>query len=432
MLPQHFRLWILIVLVAMSAATVASARPVRVVFNDGRQITGQLVAETASTVTIAVAGIETTFPRDQIQAMEAHLTLKERYEQKRAEVADDDWAGRYALARWLYDQENVELYPLAVEELDALLGDRPTHQQAQLLRRVLNDRIADEQARMEAMGEPEPQPAEDDAPAPADDRPALTAIQPLTDSDIALIKAFEVDLREEPTVVVPREIVDEIFDLYRESPALEPFLNRDGKARFLRMPGHDQLAVIFDLRARQYYDQVMIRTEPATLREFRTRFHPNYIARYCGQCHSTTQDKYDTDFQLLTQQPNDDVTAYTNLMILRRTQLDGEPMINLEDPLSSPLVQFGLPPLEAMNPHPEVRGWRPYFSNSRDRRLSDTLRWIVTLYSSEDGGDYPIDYAVPTRPQPEPRPDPETDPQPDARPEPKPIQQPVGAQGGDA
>lgn len=402
--------WMLVavVVVLMTAVTVASARSVSVELRDGRRVSGQLVGETGQTITVAISGIETTFPRDQVVEMEMLDALAERYEERRGEVDDEDWSGRYEIARWLYDQRTGEGYELALVELGEILEHRPDDQRAQLLRQVVQARMDREGERPSAEEAAPEAPMEDDAERPmeaeagsadgsaTEERVVPGAPELLTERQVALIRAFEVDLTEQPRVVVPREVMEEVLERYRDDPVLERFLGRDGRARLHRLAGYEQLGILFDLRAREYYDDVIIRSEPATLREFRMRIHPNYVVRYCGQCHGGGAMEA-PGLTLLTDRLRDESTAYTNLMVLRRTTYDDRPMIYQNDPLRSPLVQMGLPREEAVTPHPEVRGWRPHFTGMRDRRLEEMLRWVSSLYGSA-GEDYPIEFEIPGEP----------------------------------
>lgn len=398
MLPQKARGWLLVGCLALSLAGVAAARQVRLELNNGRAIIAELVDQDDASVTVTIAGIETTLPRERIARIDDHLSLEQTFEQRRDALADDDWRGRYELAQWAYDQKEERGYELALAELEQLLEQRPSHRHAELLQDLATEALeqAQQQRRQLEQRRAEPTPRVESISAIDSSHPSL-----LSDEDVAFIKAFEVRLRERPTVVVPRDVIDEIFERYRDHPAMRPFLGRRGQARFHRLPGYEQLGILFDLRAREYYDQVIFRTEPSTLRTFRMVYNRNYIARYCGQCHGDGPRSMNAPgLKLLTRRPVEEAPAYTNLMILRRTQVNGQPLIDPYDPLRSPLVQYGLPADDAETPHPQVRGWRPYFSNRRDPRIYDMVRWMQSLYG--DGGDYPMEFELPELPGSEP------------------------------
>lgn len=108
---------------------------------DGRKITGGLVAETADTVTLNVAGFETTFDRAQIVSLEVAKTLTEQFAEQRAKIEDDNYNGRYTLARKVFETRSTEGYKLALRELDSILKASPEHQMAKLLKRIVTERL---------------------------------------------------------------------------------------------------------------------------------------------------------------------------------------------------------------------------------------------------------------------------------------------------
>ena len=378
----------------------ASAREVTLTLTNGREITGQLVSETADSVTVRIAGIETTYPRSQVGEMQVRLTLADEYQMRRDQLADDNYEGRYELAYWLYQQgtagdgpANPEALQLAMRELDAILQAKPDHEKAGLLRTVVASRLEDlRRARQPATPNdrrPRRMPRSPRRNTPAGRGAAQQQPNLLSEEQVNLIKAFEVHLDDQPRVVVPREVVNKIFEQYRDAPALEPYIEQRGQSRFRNLEGYEQLGILFNLQARELYKDVLIRDEPETLREFRIQFHRNYALRYCGSCHSERRNA--PGLKLTTRGANNERMAYTNLLTLRRTNVNGTPLIDTSNPEQSPLLQYGLPREEAITPHPEVRGWRPSFTGSDDPRFQRMADWIDRLWSDR----YPVDFEVP-------------------------------------
>jgi len=386
---------ILLSAILLTFAVAAQARDVVVVLKDGRQIRGTLVSETSSSVTIAVAGIETTFPRPMVEEMKVQLSLEEQYKQKRGEIADDNFSARYDLARWLYDQKSPAGYKLALKELDSILSDKPDHQQAMLLRNVVNERLKLEP---DKDMQDKPAPSKPDAPTPdapeaGGDQAAPEAGESelLTPEQINMIRIYEVRIDNEPRASrLQPDVIKDLYEKFRDDPVMEPYLGRRGEQRFKALKGHEQLSVLFKLRAREFYDKIDIRDEPETMIKFRTRIHPTYIVRYCGRCHGQGEAP---GLYLHTRNITANRTTYTNYMILRRTTVgqNRTPIIDKLDPQSSPLIQFGLPRRDATNPHPEAPGLRQYFSGPNDPRIADMIEWIQSLYSE----DYPVDFTPP-------------------------------------
>lgn len=387
--------------IVCAIAGAAQARDVVLTLKDGRQIRGELISESTGSVTISVAGIETTFPRPMITEVKVQMSLAEQYQQKRAAIADTDTNARYDLARWLYDQKSPEAYRLALGELNDILKAKPDHQQAALLRNVVTERLKLEPGAGDTPAPTKPdtgttQPMPKPEPAPGSE-PEADESKLLTDEQINLIRVYEVRLDNKPRIApLPREVVDEVYEKYREDPVMEQYLGLRGEQRFRAMQGVDQLRILFQLRARELYDKVQVREDPETMSTFRTKIHPTYVLRYCGRCHM--QDKAPGLF-LYTNNFNRESVVYTNYMILRRTRVKQTPLINKSNPLGSPLVQYGLPQKDAQTPHPDVPGYKQYFTGPSDRRLQEIVQWISALYGDTD--DYPIQFSPPIVGKPE-------------------------------
>jgi hypothetical protein len=404
-------------------AAHAPAREVTLILKDGRKLTGEMVVESAESVTVRIAGIETTYPRAQISDLQVRLTIAEQFRQQRAAIADTNVAARYDLARDFYDKaaqlaqepagaaQAMEAYQLALKELEAILQTNPGMQQAQLLRGVVQDRIKslqlpqppapDSPANPGTPGTPstptnptsptapttKPQPDAPQPPAPV----APGSVRLLTPDEIKLIRIFEINLKNKPAVRLPPDVVDKLFknDAYRQAPEMQPYIGRDGLAKFRNLEGYQQLQILFDLRARELYQDVIINSEPQSMRDFRTKINQNYLTRYCGSCHGEGRAN---GLYLITR-PSNDQTLYTNYMIIRNTPAK-RPLLFFDRPDESLLLQYGLPAREAISPHPEVRGtmvWRPYFTGKNDPRFTDSVDWIKSLWSDE----YPVTYVPP-------------------------------------
>ncbi len=400
--PQPWRLCLVTIIVFSCAAASALAREVILTLKDGRRITGELVSQSPDNVVIKIANISTTFDRTMVAKIEEKLTITEQYQQRLERLAKDDLAGRYQLAQWLYEQGDVrnadlsaeqraKADELAIKQLNWLLQDDSDHVQAKMLRGLVAQRI--EQRRRAA----ETAPERDDPPRRADetDRDAAPAERPkyLTEEQRNLLKIYEINLRDRPTVVVRPDTVDKIYDnpTYRADQAMADYQGVTGKAKFRNLPGYEQLRILFDLRARELYEEVVIRTEPQALKEFRTRINPTYVARYCGECHGP--DRAEHPPIVFNRKANSEQVAYTNFLILSRMRGGKRDLIDRQNPEESRLLQFGLPRDEAAYPHPDVRKFRQYFTGPEDRRYVEMVEWIRSLYFPAP--QYPIDYTPP-------------------------------------
>ncbi len=387
-------------------ATAASAREVELALKDGRQIAGELVTETSAAITVRIKGIDATIPRTEIKDDGVHykLNLQEQYQEKRDLLADDDLNGHFELARWLYDQKTPESYKLSLAELDSILTAHPDHQQASLLRSVVQDRI---KSLTKTTTPTTPTPT---TPKPPTDKPETTDKPPVSDGktprlltpeEMNLIRVYEVDIDSQPPPVinVTKDVIEAVLKKYRQDPILADYIGTNGERKLLSMDGADQLKILFKLQARDFYKKVQVREEPANLKNFKTRVNATYLVRYCGACHGEGKTP---GFFVFTQRATVDQVAYTNLILAGRAKGNGVPFLVPGQPESSALVQYGLPRKDATTPHPDVRGWKPFFSNREDKRYLDILDWIKSLYKHPD--DYPIEYKMPAPPPVKPVP----------------------------
>lgn len=220
-----------------------------------------------------------------------------------------------------------------------------------------------------------------------DDKPAL-----LTDDDIDLLRVYEVQMRDAegnpPDVRVPRAVMREVFDKYRDSDLIPR--GRSEQAKFLRADGHEQLQLLFKLRAREYYKDVRIVSPVKALRDWQ-KIHRTYVQGYFAE-HFGGADV--PGLTLVPRMRDESRVAMTNFYILTQTQIDGKPMIDRFNPAESLLLQWGLPRAEAKFAAPQgIERWQPYFKNTEDERFVDAVKWIESLVAVNQGSDYGIDYS---------------------------------------
>ncbi|MCC7203995.1 MAG: hypothetical protein IT441_02865 [Phycisphaeraceae bacterium] len=351
----------------------AIARQATITTHDGRVLEGEVIAQDDQQVTLRIAGLDTSIARADISQITFIASLEEQYHQRRSELTDDDLAGRYRLALWLFDNK---LYDQAEHELDAL-KERTTSEpepDADLLRRIdilgtaLEKRLkllrqAEEAAQQERAAL-EAQASEQSEPAD----------QRLTPTQVNRIRIYEVDLTQHPRVRVPRDVLDDLLVRYADQDIVPK--GRQNQARFLASPGWMQLDLIFRLQAREYYDRVEIVDDPPPLRTFRTDVHQRYVLNYCGSnnCHGGTEPV--GGLHILRVYPNRVDTVYTNFFRLQSLHTDNWEMLDRAKPERSVLLQFGLPRASALFPHPDVKGWRPLFATTHDPLFQMMLTWL--------------------------------------------------------
>jgi len=376
----------------------ALAQQVEIELNNGTVVQGELVAESEQAVTLLRSGIREPYLRSDIKEIrtQRELTVDEQFDQRRAAIADTDLLERYKLAAW---GVNAKAYRKALAEIQAIRlaadGDTPPSLLTALdkLETVVNNRLQLE----------EPEATPDDPTAGTDDtqtpeqRPERKELTWLTDEQVNLIRVYEVDLKDNPRVLVPNEVYNELLENYRTDSAMEPFLQSDGRRRLRTLSDSRFLRLLFDLRAREMYGKVTIRTDPPALQDFRRIMYPNFVSSYFRRQYASGDEPV---LPLLFKRGNETNEVYTNFYILAQASHNGMPMIDRDRPEESLLLQWALPRDQALYPAPQIPGWRPFFNGTDDRLFRQYVSVIDKLYQPKP--DYGIDYAVPDVRLPQP------------------------------
>lgn len=232
-----------------------------------------------------------------------------------------------------------------------------------------------------AQSQPEPRQNEDDEPAL------------LTDEDIDLLRVYEVQMQDEdgnpPDVRVPRDVMREVFTKYRDNDLIPR--GRSEQAKFLRADGHEQLQLLFKLRAREYYKDVRIASPVKSLRDWQ-KLHKTYVQGYFAQHFGGGNV---AGLEMVPRMRDERRVALTNFYILTQTKIDGKPMIDRFNPSESLLLQWGLPRVEAKFAAPEgIERWQPYYKNADDERFVAAVKWIESLIAVNQDSDYGISYSL--------------------------------------
>lgn len=386
------------VCLSLMLTTAASAREAVVKLDDGREIRGELVTENAQEVVLEIAGIRTTFARQRVSSVEYVKSIKEQYQERRTQIADDDLDKRYDLARWLFENKS---YDLAKSELADLIKRYPNDGRLVPLQNLIDAqiRIQNEQGSAPAQPRPQqPQVKQPATPKPSEQPDTGEAIDydrqaphpRMTEEQINLLRVYEVDPGKQPNVHVPNEVMEEVYRRYAGEEGVP--VGASAQRQALGWPGWRKLDLLFKLRARELYPQVIVHTEPQTIQNFRTTVHSRYLLPYCATtaCHG---GKDAGSFFVFRFEPASNATVYSNYLILNKTNNSRGYMIDHERPDRSLLVQYGLPRADAAIPHPDVPGWRPLFRNAQDPRAVGVSQWVRSLGVTPP--DYPINYQLP-------------------------------------
>lgn len=367
------------------------APEVVVYLKDGRQFKGLLAPSKPDEVVIRIAGIEARFTTAEVERYQVLPSVFERYRELRAAVGDDpDQIAR--LAEWLQSRER---YELALSEVLRALTIDENHVDSKRLKNLLEEQIRLKAAAIKPAAEPDAKNA-DKGPEP--ERPRDFPL--LTPAQINLIKVFELELADNPRILISRAAVERLLDAYVGNPSVPA--TREGRDALLHRPATESLALMYELRAREFYSEVQVQDQPKSMAMFRDGPARTWLKNSCGttECHGGLDAGR---LVLANQRTTADPALYTNFLILSlfKTQR-GQPLINWDVPERSPLVQLGLPREQSLFPHPEVpRGiaqvdaWKPAFRKRADPMFAATIDWIKAMHKPRS--DYAIDYR-PIRP----------------------------------
>lgn len=218
----------------------------------------------------------------------------------------------------------------------------------------------------------------------------------LTDEDINLIKVYEVKLDAKPTprVTIPKNVLNDFLEEYQEEEGMPR--GKTEQRKWLSSPGHEQLGLLFDMRARSYYKHVRITSRIDSLTEW-GRQH-RYIDSYFRDHFGAGAVKGLYLFPKM-QGRDKDRAEMTNFYILTQVQIDGKSMIDRFKPEESLLLQWGLPREDAKYAAPNVKDWRPYFKDKDDPRFIAMVEMIELFFRDNQGSDYSIKYRIPGQPR---------------------------------
>lgn len=394
--------------IALNQPVRPEAQEVVVTLRGGRIVQGLLARQDPNEIVLRIAGVDTPFPRRDIEAIRSLPPVRERYHAMRAAIEPNDVDGLVLLAEWLRERE---LYDEALQELAPVLELEPFNTRARELHRWLTAQVqllkrkADPAARPTSPQAQRPgQTPSPTTPPATRPVPRLTPTDPfptLTPDQINVIRVYEVDLGNPPRMRVDREVVEEFIRAYASSDQIPA--TRVGRDQLLNAPARDVLGLMFKLQAREFYPRVRVLEDPASIRMFKDRLHGSagWLTNACAttRCHGGAEAGR---LYLQARRPNSDATVYTNLLILDRFRLaDGTPLIDYDRPTRSPLLHMGMVRDVSLYPHPEVPGlggpgWRAVFRGTDDRQFQRAVEWIGAMYRPRIP--YPVEYEPPVPP----------------------------------
>jgi hypothetical protein len=327
---------------------------------NGETFRGVILADAFDGVTMEIAGIRSFQPRTAVLRTTLEPSFEEQYRTLRKTIPEADHVRRLALCQWLFDRR---MYEACRDEIDSLLEDFDLGE-ARRLRRLVEAQLSLES---ELPSRSDDGTSRRDGGSDSDRGPiALRDLLPdriLTADDVNMIRVFEIDFRRPPRVTVPQQTIRTLIEQYAAHPAIPA--TSEGRTRMFRADPIDLVRLMFELKARDLYSEIEVDSEPYALG--------------CLFLHNRNS--------------SDDRIRFTTLLILLRSELGPQPLVDFERPLDSLVIQHALPRTEARFPHPDVPGWKPVFTNANERLLADSLRWIESMYRPRPA--YPMEYEPP-------------------------------------
>lgn len=375
---------------------------------DGTIVRGEILKDSLEEVEFQVDSVRGRVPREKVYRVMLELEFETRYARIKAAIAPEEHGRRLGLARWLADQDRLDL---AITELEALLRDGDVEEAREMLREI-NARVKLELAVQESRKMSQKKVANQaaDAAAAAEQSQAAndggnSAKQPprgapttremlpkdlLSNEDVNLVRVYEIDFKDPPRLTVSPEGVRQLILRYGSS-ALVPATTQERNALYSKS-SVEIARLMFDLKARDLYNYIEVEEDPTSVAKFRTRVHNSWLISNCAtsRCHGGVDAGR---FFLYTGNAKDQRIRYTNLLTLLNFKVDGKPVVNFEDPPNSLLIQYAMARSSARYPHPDVKGWRPVLSTSTPQLLQDTLDWIRSMYQPRP--EYPVKYVAP-------------------------------------
>jgi hypothetical protein len=379
----------------IAAIPPAARREAEIFLKDGRRVMGDFISQSDDAVIVSIGDIETRFAREFIDRVKIHPPIVERYRSLKASIDPRNLPARIELVRWLISKD---CHDTALIEVNGVLESDPSNADGRELQILIAKQIElrDKAARHAEEESTKLAPKAD--PSAAKKRAKFPL---LSKDDVNIIRVYEMDLNDPPRMNITREAIVRFLDKYAGQEGVPA--TREGRDAFLRRPVTDIVKAIFKARARESYSDIKVLDNPASMKAFRDSIHRVWLVNNCAtaQCHGGEEAGR---LMLASRIPNSDVVEYTNFYILDQFRLkDGTPLIDYVQPGRSPLLQYGLPPGDAMLRHPHVETaathgragstWRPVFSSPEDQRFQDAISWIESMYKPRPK--YPITYTPP-------------------------------------
>ena len=331
-------------------------KPCVVLLTDGSQRRGMLLEDGFEGVRLQVGPRTERIELTNVVGVKWRPTVAQEIEARKATIRSSDPAEMARFIRWLIMEGHVER---AADEIETYAKDFPkASETTKQLQELLAARPhLDEQA-----------PKRSSKPR----RPALPN-GALTPTEVNRIRIWEYDFENPSPVRIPGELRRTFHARHLGKSGFPNLKN------LRRLPDHEFLRLLCEMKDRDLYDEVQITVDPPALDRFRRTIHDRWLLPKCGSCH--TRESSPGGFGLETQDANKPEIRMLNLLLLEQAATsDGTPLLNWRNPAESRLLDLGKDPRAAKYPHPEVEGYTPVFHRGRETWVTNVIEWLEMMY----------------------------------------------------
>lgn len=380
----------MVAVIVLGAVVAMTDQKQVLVLKDGRRLTGGEVTRTDDgDYLFRKYGAVTKYKADQVLRVEKVESVSEELTKRLSKIAPDDADGFYKVARWAYDNDQLED---ARKILLKTLKLKPDHKHAGLLLTIVKSRLGEK-----AVVTPTTTTTNGSVVKPPYQKfdPSMF----LTKEDIYRIRLMELKPGDRVTV----EFRNDVLERFKKSmQGVDIFANRRGERKFDRYSNVKKVMYILentDIDNVSIRDDILIKSDPSVMKEFRFRVWP-ILARTFASSTCFGGVKGRDGLKLFNLAIGDERVLYTNFYILHRWQRGKQRFINREKREMSLLLQWGLPRKIALEKAPEYL--RPIYLSRKDRKYKIIDKWIESLRWPFLSPGYRIKYKPPGQKPPKP------------------------------
>ncbi|MGB2822674.1 MAG: hypothetical protein WBF17_16950 [Phycisphaerae bacterium] len=341
----------------------------RIKLKNGRVFVGDVIERTDEGIKVKGRIAVVFYKHDQIESIEPVSDPKLDFVQRLAGIDKTSAEAHVKLGQWAMERK---LYKEAVACFKGALAVEKGHERASLLLRQAQARLKKSTG---AAGTGDTDNGDDDTGIGAVPfEPKLLVKR----EDVYRIRLEELRKDERVSVRFRNDVIERFI---RQMGGTGDFREEGFARKFRRLPTARQAMYILAKADRddKLKDDIVIRTDPAFMREFRATIWPT-VAGSCGSinCHGSAKGKGKLKlFNVAGRNVNVD---YTNFLILDSFHKKGGMfMIRRDNWEKSLLLQYGLPESQAEYRHPVEK--KPVFPSRESLAYRQTLEWIKKLKS---------------------------------------------------